>query len=158
VAAEALSGRRTAFEPEAVPIAIFSDPEIATAGLSEAEAREQGMDVRVASFPLAASAAASILGARDGFARVETDAGTDRVVGVHVVGPRATELAASGALAIEMMTSATDLAATLRPHPTVSEGIHEAAELLLGTPIHVPVEAANLACEGRSTVDHRRSP
>ena len=108
-------------------------------------------DSTVASFPLAASGAAAIVGAREGFARLVADAGTDRVVGVHVVGPRATELAATGALAIEMMVSPTDLAATLHPHPTFSEGLHEAAEMLLGTPIHVPVGAANLAGEDRST-------
>jgi dihydrolipoamide dehydrogenase len=151
VAAEAVSGRRSAFEPATIPIAIFSDPEIATAGLSETQARQQGMDVSVASFPLAASGAAAILGAREGFARLVTDVDTDRLVGVHVVGPRATELAAGGALAIEMTASAADLAGTLHPHPTVSEGVHEAAEMLLGTPIHVAVAAANLAGDVRST-------
>jgi dihydrolipoamide dehydrogenase len=65
------------------------------------------------------------------------DAATDRIVGVHIVGPRASELAAGGTLAIEMVASAADLAGTLHPHPTISEGLHEAAEMLLGHPINV---------------------
>ena len=137
VAAEALSGRPSAFEPAAIPAVIFTDPEIATVGLSEDEAREAGMDVRVGSFPLSASGRAGTLGERDGFTRLIADAATDRVVGVHIVGPHASELAASGTLAIEMMASPYDLAGTIHPHPTLSEGLHEAAELLLGHPIHV---------------------
>jgi dihydrolipoamide dehydrogenase len=116
---------------------IFSDPEIATVGLGEDTAREQGMDVRAASYPLAASGRAAMLGAREGFTRLVMDAATDRIVGVQIVGPRASELAAAGTLAIEMMASAADLAGTIHPHPTLSEGLHEAAEMLLGHPIHV---------------------
>jgi len=144
VAAEALSGRPSVYEPAAVPIVIFSDPEIATVGLGEQAAREQGMDVRVASFPLAASGRAAMLGAREGFTRLVMDAASDRIVGVHIVGPRASELASAGTLAIEMMSSAADLAGTVHPHPTLSEGLREAAEMLLGHPIHVPSAAAKL--------------
>ena len=137
VAAEALSGKPSAYDAAAVPIVIFSDPEIATVGLGEDAAREQGMDVRVASFPMAASGRAATLLARTGFTRLVMDAATDRIVGVHIVGPRASELAAGGTLAIEMMASPADLAGTLHPHPTLSEGLHEAAEMLLGHPINV---------------------
>jgi dihydrolipoamide dehydrogenase len=137
VAAEALSGRPSAYEPAAIPTVIFSDPEIATVGLSADAAREHGMDVRVASFPLAASGRAATLGAREGFTWLVMDAATDRIVGVHIVGPRASEQAAAGTLSIEMMASAADLAGTLHPHPTLSEGLHEAAEILLGHPINV---------------------
>jgi dihydrolipoamide dehydrogenase len=137
VAAEALSGKQSAYEPAAVPIVIFSDPEIATVGLSEDAARAQGMEVRVASFPMAASGRAATLGTREGFTELVMDAAGDRIVGVHIVGPRAGELAADGTLAIEMMASAADLAGTLHPHPTLSEGLHEAAEMLLGHPINV---------------------
>ncbi len=151
VAAEALSGHATAYEPAAFPMVIFSDPEIATVGLTETQARRSGMDVRAASFPLAASGRGAILGERDGFVRLVADDHTDRLVGVHVVGPQATELAAAGTLAIEMMVSAADLAGTLHPHPTFSEGLHEAAELLLGSPIHVPRAAA--ASHGRGRDD-----
>ncbi len=144
VAAEALCGRPSVFEPAAVPIVIFSDPEIATVGLSEDAARGQGMDVRVAGFPMAASGRAAMLGAREGFTRLVMDAATDRIVGVHIVGTRASELAAGATLAIEMMASATDLAAIVHPHPTLSEGLHEAAEMLLGHPIHIPSSASKL--------------
>ena len=116
---------------------VFTDPEVATVGLSEAEARAAGLDPRVATFPLTASGRAGTLGAREGFTRLVVDAGTDRVVGVHVVGPHASELAAGGALAVELMASPGDVAGTIHPHPTISEGLHEAAELVLGRPIHV---------------------
>jgi dihydrolipoamide dehydrogenase len=137
VAAEALSGRPAAFEPAAIPAVIFTDPEIGTVGLTEADAREAGMDVRTATFPLAASGRAATLGAADGFTRLVVDAGTDRVVGVHVVGPHASELVAGATLAVELMASPEDLAGTIHPHPTLSESLHEAAELVLGHPIHV---------------------
>jgi dihydrolipoamide dehydrogenase len=137
VAVEALSGRPAAFDATAIPIVVFSDPEIASVGLSEAEARAAGLDPRVATFPLAGSGRAWTLRARDGFTRVVADAATDRVVGVQVVGPHASELAAAGGLAIELMAAPGDVAGTIHPHPTVSEGLHEAAEMLLGHPIHV---------------------
>ena len=137
VAAEALSGRPVAFEPAAIPIVIFTDPEIATVGLTQAQARAQGLDARAATYPLRASARAGTLRAREGFTRIVTDAATDRVVGVHAVGPHVSELAAGGALAIELMASPEDVAGTIHPHPTLSEGLHEAAALLLGRPVHV---------------------
>jgi dihydrolipoamide dehydrogenase len=137
VAAEALSGRPAAFDARAIPIVIFTDPEVASVGLGEAEARDAGLDPVVATFPLAASGRAGTLGARDGFTRIVADAGTDRVIGVHVVGPHASELVAGGALAIELMAAPGDVAATIHPHPTLSEGLREAAELLLGHPLHV---------------------
>jgi dihydrolipoyl dehydrogenase len=137
VAAEALSGLPAAFDARALPVVIFTDPEIATVGLTEAQAREAGLDAASATFPLAASGRAGTLGARDGFTRIVTDAATDRVVGVHVAGPHASELVAGGALAIELMAAPGDVAATIHPHPTLSEGLHEAAALLLGHPLHV---------------------
>jgi dihydrolipoamide dehydrogenase len=137
VAAEALSGVPAAYDARAVPVVIFTDPEIATVGLTEAQAREAGLDATSATFPLAASGRAGTLGARDGFTRIVTDAATDRVIGVHVAGPHASELVAGGALAIELMAAPGDVAATIHPHPTLSEGLHEAAALLLGHPLHV---------------------
>jgi dihydrolipoamide dehydrogenase len=136
VAAEALSGLPAAFDARAVPEVIFTDPEIGTVGLTEAQAREAGLDPVVATFPLAASGRAGTLNERDGFTRLVTDQATDRVVGVHIVGPHASELVAGGALAIELMASPGDVAATIHPHPTLSESLHEAAALALGHPIH----------------------
>jgi dihydrolipoamide dehydrogenase len=137
VAAEALSGLPAAFDVRAIPVVIFTDPEIASVGLGEAEARDAGLEPVVAAFPLAASGRAGTLGARDGFTRIVADAATDRVIGVHVVGPHASELVAGGALAIELMAAPGDVATTIHPHPTLSEGLHEAAALLLGHPLHV---------------------
>jgi dihydrolipoamide dehydrogenase len=137
VAAEALSGLPAAFDARAVPEVIFTDPEIGTVGLTEAQARDAGLDPVVATFPLAASGRAGTLDERDGFTRLVTDRATDRVIGVHIVGPHASELVAGGALAIELMASPGDVAATIHPHPTLSEGLHEAAALALGHPIHV---------------------
>jgi dihydrolipoamide dehydrogenase len=137
VAAEALSGRPAAFDVRAIPEVIFSDPEIATVGLTEAQARDAGLDPIAATFPLAASGRAGTMNERDGFTRIVSDKATDRVVGVHVVGPHASELVAGGGLAIELMASPGDVAATIHPHPTLSESLHEAAALALGHPIHV---------------------
>jgi dihydrolipoyl dehydrogenase len=137
VAAEALSGRPAVFDARAIPVVIFTDPEIGSVGMSEAQARDVGLDPVVATFPLAASGRAGTLGAHDGFTRIVADAATDRVVGVHVVGPHASELVAGGALAIELMAAPGDIAATIHPHPTLSEGLREAAELMLGHPLHV---------------------
>jgi dihydrolipoamide dehydrogenase len=137
VAAEALSGRPAAFDARAIPIVIFTDPEIGSVGLSEAQAREAGLEPVAATFPFAASGRAGTLGARDGFTRIVADEATDRVVGVHVVGPHASELVAGGALAIEVMAAPGDVAATIHPHPTLGEGLREAAELMLGQPLHV---------------------
>jgi dihydrolipoamide dehydrogenase len=137
VAAEALSGQPAAFDARAIPIVVFSDPEIATVGLTEAQARDAGLETAAATFPLAASGRAGTLAARDGSTQIVTDLSTDRVVGVHAVGPHASELIAGGALAIELMAAPGDVAATIHPHPTLSEGLHEAAALVLGHPVHV---------------------
>src|SRR5213075_625838 len=97
-----------AFDARAVPFVIFTDPEIGTVGLTQAQARDAGLDVAAATFPLGASGRAATLAARDGFTQIVTDVATDRVVGVHVVGPHASELVAGGALAIELMAAPGD--------------------------------------------------
>ena len=137
VAAEALCGRPAEFDPMGIPAIVFTDPEIATVGLTEAEARAAGYDdVRVGTSPLAASGRAATMGARDGFTRVVVDGAAERVLGVHIVAPHASELIAEGTLAVEMTASPEDLAGTIHPHPTLSEGIHAAVEQLLA---RVPV-------------------
>ena len=137
VAAEALSGHPAAFDPTAIPAIVFCDPEVATTGLSEGEARAAGLQVDVGTFPLAASGRAATLLAREGFVRVVAERGADRIVGVQIVGAHASELISEGTLAVEMMASPEDLAGTIHPHPTLSEGLAEAVELLLGRPVHV---------------------
>ena len=126
VAAEALCGLPAAFEPAAIPQVVFTRPEIATAGLTEEQARAAGMDAEARQVPLAASGRAATLGARDGFAQVVVDRATDRIVGVHLVGPHASELVAEGVLAVELLASPEDLRATIHPHPTLSELLHDA--------------------------------
>ena len=139
VAAEALCGRRVAFQPQAVPAVVFSDPEVASAGLGVDEARAQGIDVKSANVPLAASGRARTLAAADGFLQIVAEEGTGVVLGVHIVGPHASDLIAEGALAIEMGATLDDLALTVHPHPTLSEQYLEAAHLGIGQPIHLAV-------------------
>jgi dihydrolipoamide dehydrogenase len=134
VAAEALCGRPAAFDARAVPVVVFSDPEIGTVGLTEAQAHAAGLDAAATQFGLGGSGRAGTLMARDGFTRIVADRATDRVVGVHVVGPHASELVSGGALAIELLAAPGDVAATIHPHPTLSEGLQEAAALLLRRP------------------------
>ncbi|MEN3283372.1 MAG: dihydrolipoamide dehydrogenase [Solirubrobacteraceae bacterium] len=132
VAVDALAGRPAAFDVRAMPQVVFSDPEVASTGLTEGEARAEGFDVAVATVPLAASGRAATLGASSGFTRVVVDRATEQVLGVHVVGPHASELITEGTLAVEMAATAYDLAATIHPHPTLSESVAEAAALATG--------------------------
>ena len=134
VAAEILLGRPARFEPAAIPAVIFADPEVAVVGLSERHARDEGIDATVGQFRLAASGRARTLAMSDGLVRMVVDRANDVVVGVQMVGPHVSELAGEAALAIEMMASPGDLAATIHPHPTISEGITEAAGLLVERP------------------------
>jgi dihydrolipoamide dehydrogenase len=127
VAAEALCGLRSAFDPAAIPLVVFSDPEVASAGLTEDDARAAGMTVRAVTVPIGAIGRAATMGARIGFTQLVVDTERDAVVGVHIVGPHASDLISEGVLAIEMSATPTDIAATIHPHPTLSEGIHESA-------------------------------
>jgi dihydrolipoyl dehydrogenase len=127
VAAEALAGRPAAFDNVAIPAVVFTDPEIAWCGLSEAQARDQGMEVKVSKYQWAASGRAATLGRSDGLTKLVADAGSGRVLGVGIVGPSAGELIAEATAAV-----AEDLAATIHAHPTLSETLMEAAERLLG--------------------------
>ncbi|HVL86919.1 MAG TPA: dihydrolipoyl dehydrogenase [Candidatus Thermoplasmatota archaeon] len=136
VAAEVIAGKPAAWDKRAVPGVIFTDPEVATAGLTEAEAKAKGLTVRVGRFPFAASGRAMTTRETDGFVKIVADARTDVVLGVHVVGPEASDLISEAALAIEMGATLEDLAATVHPHPTLPEAIMEAAEAAHGKAIH----------------------
>ena len=131
VAAEAIAGRPVAFDNVAVPAVVFTDPEVAWCGLTEAEAQRTGRAVKTAKFQWAASGRAATLGRADGLTKVLADAESGRVVGVGIVGPGAGELIAEAALAIEAALTAEDLAATIHTHPTLSETLMEAAGSLL---------------------------
>lgn len=140
VAVAALCGETTAFDPMTIPAVVFTDPEVATAGLSESEANAAGIDVDVARVPLGASGRAATLNARNGFAQIVSDRSDGTIVGVHLVGPHASDLIAEGVLAIEMSVGLEDLALTVHPHPTLSEQLLEAAHLGLGHPVHVQLK------------------
>jgi len=132
VAAEALAGRPAAFDNVAIPAVVFTDPEIAWCGLSEAQARDQGIESKVSKFQWAGSGRAATLGRSDGLTKLVADARSGRVIGVGIVGPGAGELIAEATLAIETAALVEDVAATIHAHPTLSETLMEAAEHLLG--------------------------
>jgi dihydrolipoamide dehydrogenase len=135
VLAEVLSGRRVVIDYKAMPSVIFSAPEIATVGLSEARARAEGGDVVIGKMPFAALGRAQALGETEGF--VKLIASGNRLVGAGIVGPEASELVAELTLAIEVGASLEDLALTVHTHPTLAEAVHEAAEHGLGHAVHI---------------------
>jgi dihydrolipoamide dehydrogenase len=136
VAAEHASGRPAAYDTLA-PAVIYTNPELASVGMTEQEAKDAGFEVRTGSFPLSASGRASAIGAEDGLFKLIADAATDTVLGAHIVGPGAGDMIAEAALAIEMGATLEDVAATQHPHPTLSEGLMEAAEHAHGQAIHI---------------------
>src|SRR5688572_11376405 len=137
VAVEAIEGQKVAFEPAAIPAVVFTDPEIAWAGLTETEAQKQGRKVEIARFPWAASGRAITLDRTDGVTKLVIDPETERVLGVGICGPGAGELISEGVLAVEMGATAQDMAMTIHPHPTLSETVMEAAEVFYGHATHV---------------------
>jgi dihydrolipoamide dehydrogenase len=137
VAAEAIAGEPAAFDNVTVPAVVFTDPEIAFCGLSEEQARAAGYTLKVGKFPFRALGRALTLNATDGFVKVIADAERDVVLGVRMVGPNVSDLISEAVLAIEMGAQLEDLAATIHPHPTLSEALAEAAEVALGRAIHI---------------------
>ncbi|PYX65664.1 MAG: dihydrolipoyl dehydrogenase [Acidobacteria bacterium] len=131
-AVEAIAAHKVAFEPNAIPAVVFTDPEIAWAGLTETKAKEDGREIAVAKFPWGASGRAITLDRPEGMTKLIVDPKSERVLGVGIVGVGAGELIAEGVLAIEMCTVAADLALTIHPHPTLSETLMEAAEVFYG--------------------------
>ncbi|MCE9613412.1 MAG: dihydrolipoyl dehydrogenase [Lentisphaerae bacterium] len=136
VAAEAIAGKKTAYDPAAIPAVVFTDPEVAWCGLTELEAQQKGMAIKVVKFPWAASGRATTLGRSDGLTKIITDPESGRVLGMGVAGHGAGELIAEGVLAIELGAVADDLALTIHAHPTLSETAMEAAESFSGHSTH----------------------
>jgi dihydrolipoamide dehydrogenase len=130
--AEILAGRPGWPEYEATPQTISTDPEIASAGFTEAKAREAGIEALVGRFPFTASGKAVSVGKTNGFVKVVAEKGSHRILGVHVVGPDAFDIAEEGVLAIEMGARLEDIVLTLHPHPTFCEAVREACAAALG--------------------------
>ncbi len=137
VAIEAIAGHKATFEPAAIPAVVFTDPEIAWAGLTEAEAEKSGRKVEITRFPWPASGRAIAIDRTDGMTKLLIDPDSGRILGVGMVGSGAGELIAEGVLAIEMGATAEDLKLTIHPHPTLSETVMEAAEVFFGQATHV---------------------
>lgn len=136
VAVEAVAGHKTVFEPQAIPAVVFTDPEIAWCGLTEAQAQTDGVSVDVAKFPWGALGRAITVDRADGLTKLVLEAGTGRILGVGIAGSGAGELIAEGALAIEMGATAEDLKLVIHPHPTLSESLMESAEVFFGQSSH----------------------
>ena len=137
VVAEILAGQPSAFDNRAIPAVVFTDPELAWAGLTEREAHEQDLKIKVGRFPLSALGRARTMGRTDGFVKIISDPDSQLVLGVGIVGPHASELIAEGTLALEMGATLEDLMVTIHPHPTLSEAIMEATEVAAGSSVHV---------------------
>ncbi|NJD77990.1 MAG: dihydrolipoyl dehydrogenase [Candidatus Methanoperedens sp.] len=136
VAAEVIAGLPSAFDNRAVPQTVFSDPEIATAGLDEESARKNGFEIKIGKFPFRASGSALTLDRTEGFVKIvaKTDG---EIIGIHIVGANASMMISEASHSIEMAAFLEDLAGTIHPHPTLPEMLAEAAEVMLGKVVHI---------------------
>ncbi len=137
IAAEVIAGHKAARDYRAMPAAIFTDPEIATVGISETEAKAKGLKVKIGKFPFSISGRAMAVSETDGFVKTIVDADNGQVLGMGIVGPEASDLISEGALAIEMCAFAEDVALTIHPHPTLGETIMESFKHALGEAVHM---------------------
>ncbi len=138
VAVEHMAGRETVpINYDQVPGCTYCSPEVASIGLTEAKARERGYDVAVGKFPFTAVGKARILNETTGFVKIVAEKKYDEVLGVHIIGPSATELIAEAGAAMRLEATSEDLVRTIHAHPTLSEAIHEAAEAVSGHSIHI---------------------
>lgn len=133
VAAEVAAGHKRAFDARVIPSVAYTDPEVAWVGVTENEAKAQGIKVGKGSFPWAASGRSLSLGRDEGMTKLLFDEKTEQVIGAGIVGPNAGDLIAEVAVAIEMGCDAADLGHTIHPHPTLSETVNFAAEMFEGT-------------------------
>jgi len=138
VAAEVISGdKSSAFDPVAIPNCVYTDPEVATIGMSEEEAKANGYELRIGKFPLAASGRARTMNETDGLIKLVGDAKTDLLLGMHIVAPQAESLIGEGVIALEMGATLEDIGLSVHPHPTLTESIMDAAEAAHGKAIHI---------------------
>ena len=137
VVAEIIAGEDIAYNAATVPAVIFTDPEIAWCGLTEQEAKDKNIDIKVTKFPWGASGRAITLDRTDGLTKLVFETETERILGVGLVGPGAGELISEGVLAVEMAARASDISLSIHPHPTLTETFMEAAEMFFGNSTHV---------------------
>ncbi len=137
VLAEVIAGKNAVNDARCIPNIVFTDPEIASAGLGEQEAKDNGYAIEVGKFPFGASGRAMAIDEAHGFVKVIVDSKDNRVLGVHIVGPEASDLISEAALAIEMGAFAEDISLTIHPHPTLGEALMEAAKHAIGEAVHV---------------------
>jgi len=137
VVAEIIAGHHEVMDVRTMPAVVFTDPEVASTGMTEPEAKEAGFDVAIGKFPFAALGRALSVNDTTGLAKVIIDKKTQDILGVHIVGNGASDLISEAALGIEMGAVAHDLALTVHPHPTLSEAIKEAAAAALGEAVHI---------------------
>ncbi|MFW5831589.1 MAG: dihydrolipoyl dehydrogenase [Prolixibacteraceae bacterium] len=136
VAAEVIAGKKAANDTNVIPAVIYTEPEIATCGLNEIQAKEKGIGYKTVKFPWQASGRAVAMNSGSGFTKLLVDPETERILGAGIVGKNAGDMIPELALAMEMAATAEDVSLTIHPHPTLSETIMEAAELYYGHPIH----------------------
>jgi dihydrolipoamide dehydrogenase len=136
IAAEAVAGKKTANDGRVIPSVVYTEPEIAVCGITEDEAKEKDIPFKTAKFRWSASGRAVAMNEKHGFTKLLVNPDDERILGAGVVGKDAGDMIPELALAIEMSATATDLAWTIHPHPTLSETIMEAAEIYLGHPTH----------------------
>jgi dihydrolipoamide dehydrogenase len=137
VVAEVIAGRKASCDLRAMPSAVFTDPEIATVGLSESDAKARGIAINVGKFPFSASGRAMAIYETSGFVKTIVDTDKGQVLGVGIVGPEASELIAEATLAIEMCAYAEDVALTVHTHPTLAEALNESFRHALKEAIHI---------------------
>ncbi|WP_034386138.1 dihydrolipoyl dehydrogenase [Deinococcus sp. YIM 77859] len=137
VAAEVIAGKPAAQDAVAIPGVVYTSPELAWVGLTEQEARDKGYEVKTGTFPFSASGRAMTLQQTDGFVKMVVEKDTDLVLGVHIVGPHASDMLGEASLALEMAATATDIALTIHAHPTLGESVLEAAEASHKQAIHI---------------------
>ena len=137
-ASENALGKSVEMDYGAVPRCVYTSPEIGAVGITEKDAREKGVNIKIGKFPLTASGKAATIGEREGFVKIISDDKSEKILGVQIIGPNATDLIAEGVLAIKKDVTVRELASTIHAHPTLSEAVMEAALDNLGSPIHMP--------------------
>jgi len=137
-AVENIIKNKSKMDFKTVPYCIYTKPEVASVGMTEEQVKEKGINYSVGKFPLMSNAKALILGETNGLVKFIVDNSTDEILGMHMAGPKATELIVEGALALRLEATIDEILTTIHAHPTVGEALHEAAHGVHGYPIHLP--------------------